>query len=605
MRLGLSALMLVTLAASASAQDGEAIYRQQCASCHDPSAAARAPRRDALAALTLDRIVESLDSGSMRVQGEALTPDQRRTVARFLSDAAASASPARSGGCAAASGSFSPGDPSRNWNGWGASLANLRYQPEPGLTAADVPRLKLKWAFGFAGETAAATQPSIVGERVFVSSASGRVHALGLDDGCVHWVFQAAGGVRSSISIGEIETKAGRRLAAFFGDLRGSAYALDATTGEQIWTRRLEDHVAARVTGSPVFHDGRLYVPMSSIEEVAGAAPKYECCTFRGSVTAVDAATGEPLWKTYTIPESPQPTIKNAIGTQLRGPAGAAVWHAPTIDPATGTIYVATGDGYTHPAAATTDAILALDLKTGAIKWSRQMTEGDAWNMACGSPNPINCPEPEGPDFDFGQPPILLSLPGGGRALVVGQKSGQVHALDPDAQGRVLWSRQVGRGGMLGGFEWGSASDGRTFYAPLSDLAFKAGLRGRALDSAAGGGLHALRVEDGSAVWSTPAPPCDFPNCAPAQSAPASAMPGVVLSGSLDGHLRAYSAGDGRIIWDVDTARAFETVNGVEASGGSIDVGGPAIARGMVLTTSGYTTWGGKPGNVLLAFGVE
>jgi polyvinyl alcohol dehydrogenase (cytochrome) len=607
MRIFIPAVFVLTLSLPATAQDGAAVYKRHCASCHD-NPAVRAPARDALGALSAARVTESLETGVMRVQGEALSAAERRAIAAFVSAPSAAPPGAASGSaCAAPSNRqpFSIGDPALNWNGWGASLGNDRYQPRPGLTAADVPRLKLRWAFGFAGENAAATQPVIVGRRVFVGSGSGQVHSLDLASGCVHWVFKADAGVRAAVTVAPVNRDGTTRVAAFFGDLRGNAYALDAADGTLLWKRQVETHRAARVTGSPVFYDGRLYVPMSSIEEVTGSAAAYECCTFRGSVTALDAASGQAVWQTYTIPEAPRPTSKNAVGTQLWGPAGAAVWHAPTIDPATGSLYVATGDAYTHPAAPTSDAVMALDLRTGVIKWSHQLTEGDAWNMACVNPDRSNCPEPEGPDFDFGQPPILLAIPGGRRALVVGQKSGAVHALDPDEGGRVLYSRKIGRGGIIGGFEWGSASDGQFFYAPLSDLVFTSGVGARRLDPQAGGGLFALRPADGTVAWSAPARPCTVSNCSPAQTAPASVMPGVVFSGSLDGHLRAYAAGDGAVLWAFDTAREFDTVNGVRATGGSIDVGGPAIAEGLVLTTSGYSTWGGRRGNVLLAFGVD
>ncbi len=224
--------------------------------------------------------------------------------------------------------------------------------------------------------------------------------------------------------------------------------------------------------------------------------------------------------------------------------------------------------------------------------------------MACGSNDPTNCPQDPGLDSDFGQPPMLVTLATGKRVLVLGQKSGVVHGLDPDDSGRVLWSVRIGNGGMLGGAEWGSATDGENIYVPLSDLTFRdqKSLGRGGLDSSAGGGLFALRVADGAKVWETHPPRCGD-NCSSPQSAPAAVIPGVVFSGSIDGHMRAYATGTGAIIWDVDTAREFPTVNGVKANGGSIDVGGPAIANGMVLTTSGYGTWGGKRGNVLLAFG--
>ena len=239
------------------------------------------------------------------------------------------------------------------------------------------------------------------------------------------------------------------------------------------WKRKVDEHPLARVTGTPKLHEGRLYVPVSSAEEFVAADPKYPCCTFRGSVVALDAASGEVAWKTYVIPDQPKPTRTNKIGTQLYGPSGAAIWSSPTVDEKTGTIYVATGDSYSDPVAATSDAIIALDAKTGTIKWSQQMTSGDAFNLACVGADQTNCPEAKGPDVDFGSPPILVTLASGKRALVAGQKSGVVHAVDPDDKGRRLWSTRIGRGGALGGVEWGSAADGEHIYVPLSDVSFK------------------------------------------------------------------------------------------------------------------------------------
>jgi polyvinyl alcohol dehydrogenase (cytochrome) len=598
-------LGLFLVAQPAAAQDAAALYRDRCQSCHEGAAASRAPAREVIAALPVDRIVQSLESGVMREQGASLSAAERQAIARFLSTAKPAASSAPSASMCAPGQPLQP-TPQDDWTGWGSSLANERFQRQPGFSAEQVPQLKLKWAFGFDGENSAATQPSIVGGRVFVGSASGRVYSLGLKDGCLHWMFRADAGVRSSVTVGRPGAASAGALLAFFGDGRATVYALDATTGELRWKQRLDEHRAARITGSPVLHNDRLYVPVSSSEEATGAAAGYECCTFRGSVAALEAASGKIIWQTYTIPEPARPTVKNRVGTQLHGPSGAAVWHAPTIDPATNSLYIATGDAYTAPAAPTSDALMALDLQTGRVKWSRQMLEGDAWNMSCGTADPSNCPEKEGPDFDFGQPPILFSLANGRRALIAAQKSGKIHAVDPDADGRLLWSVQVARGGMLGGFEWGSASDGQFFYAPASDIVFNnpAIYARGGVDANTGGGVFALRPADGTVVWKAPAPACSAP-CSPSQPAPASVMPGAVFAGSLDGHLRAYSTRDGKVLWAFDTAREFPTVNGVRASGGSIDVGGPAIASGMVLTTSGYGQWGGKRGNVLLAFGIE
>jgi len=593
------------LSAAPQGASAAQIYATECASCHDGGAVARAPARDVIAALTADRIVAALETGIMRVQGEALTPADRRAVAAFLSTArpAASAPSTAAPACTQAAPIVRA---ESDWGAWGMTLANERFQRQPGFAASQVPQLKLKWAFAFDGENAAAANPTVVGGRIFVGSGSGRVYSLDARNGCLYWMFKADASVRAAATIGR--GGAGLGPAAFFGDLRATIYSVDAATGELRWKKKLDDHRAARITGSPVLYDSRLYVPVSSSEEGIGAPAGYECCTFRGSLVALNASNGDEVWRTYMITEAAAPRARNAKGTQQWGPSGAAIWSSPTIDEQTNSIYVATGDAYSVPAAPLTDAIVALDLTTGAIKWASQATAGDAFNMACGSTDTTNCPEKAGPDHDFGQSPILIALANGKRVLVAGQKSGVVHAFDPDDNGRKLWSTTVGRGGELGGLEWGSASDGRFMYVPLSDITFREPtLRGRGgLNSEVGGGLFALRLADGTQAWMARPNGCgDRPSCSPALSAPAAVVPGAIFSGSLDGHLRAYAADDGRVLWDVDTAREFDTVSGAKARGGSIDVGGPAVADGLVVTTSGYPQWGGMRGNVLLVFSVD
>ncbi|MBV8897775.1 MAG: PQQ-binding-like beta-propeller repeat protein, partial [Acidobacteriaceae bacterium] len=357
-----------------------------------------------------------------------------------------------------------------------------------------------------------------------------------------------------------------------------------------------------------------LYQAFSSFEEAIGGDPKYQCCTFRGSVVALSAANGDKLWQTFTIPDPPKPTVMSPAGTQQYGPSGAAVWSSPTIDEQLGALYIATGDNYSDPPTDSSDAVLALDLKTGKLLWSNQLTHNDAYNNACSIPIPGNCPATHGQDYDFGQPPILLTLPAGQRALVIAQKSGMAYGLDPGAKGKILWQTQVGQGGPLGGSQWGSASDGEKMYVGISDVGLGAAPDTKSpkgyrlvLDPRKGGGLYALNAANGKVVWSAPATPCAATrtDCSPAQSAAVTAIPGVVFSGSMDGHLRAYSSATGKVLWDTDTAREYPTVNGKPAHGGSIDAAGPAIVNGMLFVNSGYGQWGGMPGNVLLAFSVQ
>jgi polyvinyl alcohol dehydrogenase (cytochrome) len=594
-----------------SAQDGAAIYKERCASCHD-APQARVPALATIKGMSAEAIYAALTNGSMKSRAEGLSTAEIFTLIGYIAPA---------GGSHAAAAAFTPtckgsgafrisGGP--EWNGWSPSLTNSRFADAAlaALAASDVPKLALKWAFNLGDVTVARSQPTVAGGRVFITTATGAVYSLDADTGCTRWGFQAAPGLRSGVTIGE----ANGVPAVFFSDGGGTMYALNAQTGQLLWKVRPVDHYATIATATPRYYQGVIYQPFASFEEALGPDPKFGCCTFRGSVVALDAATGKKLWQTFTIAETPKETRKNAAGTQQYGPSGAGIWSSPTIDEKLGVLYVATGDNYSDPPTDTSDAILAMDLKTGDLQWSRQVTQKDAYNNGCTTPQATNCPEEKGPDYDFGQPPILVSLGSGKRVLAIAQKSGMVYALDPDQKGKILWQTRAGAGSPLGGSQWGSASDGRNLYVAISDIGIGAvpdakspqGFR-LTLDPRKGGGLHALDLESGRILWDAKPPtacPPEATNCSPAQSAAVSAIPGVVFSGSVDGHLRAFSASTGEVLWDANTARSFETVNG-KAHGGSLDAAGPAIANGMVFVNSGYGQWGGMPGNVLLAFSVD
>jgi polyvinyl alcohol dehydrogenase (cytochrome) len=484
------------------------------------------------------------------------------------------------------------------WGGWSPDGTNARFQPreQAGLTGADVGRLKLKWAFGFPDASSAWAQPTVAAGQVFVGSQNGTVYALDAKTGCIRWTFGAAGGVRTAVIVGD----AAPGRAVFFGDTAANAYALEFTTGKVIWTRKVDEHPLARITGSPALHDGRLFVPVSSYEESQGADPQYPCCTFRGSVAALDVKSGAIVWKTYMIPDEPVRRGTSTAGVPLWGPSGSAIWSSPTIDPRRRVLYVATGNAYSAPAHASSNAVVALDLATGAIRWQQQVTPGDVYLTGCRAGNP-NCPEANGPDFDFGSPPILARASGNADLIVIGQKSGVGFAMDPERQGAILWQYRAGRGGVLGGIEWGSAVDAevdaRHVYFAVSDLT-----------QPQPGGLHAVRLTTGERVWfAAPRPPVcgSGRGCSAAQSSAITAIEGAVLSGSLDGAIRAYASADGAILWEFDTNREFTTVNGVPARGASMIGPGPVVAGGMVYVNSGYGAFGGRAGNVLLAFGVE
>ena len=600
------ALFVLPCLLPAAAPDGGDIYKARCASCHD-AGLPRIPTRDALKTFSAETVNRALVSGAMRVQGSDLSLAERHAVVEFVTAKKFETETVPQGTCAGKP----AGKPIEGeWNGWSSDLENSRFQSADaaGLAPSQVPKLKLKWAFGFPGDFVAFSQPSIVHGKLFVGSAGGKVYALDASTGCTYWAFDAGAGVRTAISIGP-------GSVAYFGDLQANVYAVDAASGAQLWKTRVDDYAGARITGTPKLYDGKLYVPVSSHDEWTAADPGPECCKFRGSVVALEAKTGRQIWKTFTIADEPRPTDKkNKLGKPIWGPSGGGVWSSPTIDVLKSVLYVGTGDSYTEPAVRTTDAILAMDLTSGKIVWSRQLSEKDVWNTSCLIPPGLNCPDTPGPDFDFGDSPILRTLASGKRALIAGQKSGVVHALDPDQQGEILWQSRIGKGGALGGIQWGPAADQDTVYAALSDFGIAisdasriAANEGYGPDPNIGGGLFALKIATGEKIWDTPSPGkgCKIKGCSPAQSAAITAISGVVFSGALDGHLRAYSTKDGGILWDYDTLRDFDTVNMVKAKGGSLDAAGPAVVGGMLFVNSGYGYFNAIPGNVLLAFSVD
>ena len=592
------------LAHGQTAPNGEAVYKQHCASCHEGSLP-RMPTREALRAMAPEAVDTALSSFSMRRQGSALSSAERRAVAAFVSGRPAGSYRApldmipKDAYCAAGA---APRDALSGpaWNGWGVDARNSRSQTAAaaGLGASDVPKLKLKWAFGIPGVSASGSQVTVVGGRAFVGSRNGMVYALDTKTGCLAWAFEADAGVRSTPVVGR---GADGSSTLYFGDAHAQVYALDAATGARRWKVKVEDHLDAMITGAVAFDNGRVYVPVSSLEEGTAAIPNYECCTFRGSVAALDAASGKQIWKTYTIPQAPQRTVKSDRGTQLWGPSGAAVWSQPAIDAERNRIYVATGDNYSNPPARESDAIMAVAMDTGRVLWVQQTLAGDAWNVGClgtGAAR-INCPDGAGPDHDFSSSPSIGVLPDGKRVVIAGQKSGALFGLNPDT-GAQLWKTQVGQGGILGGIEWGFSVDATTAYVSLSS----------ALEKKPGeaGGLVAVNIADGKPRWSIP-PTADTcaarQGCNTGQPAAVSSIPGVVFSGSLDGHLRAYDSASGKVLWDTNTVNEYDTVNKVPARGGSMNGPGATIAGGMLFVNSGYGSLGFMPGNVILAFSVD
>ena len=550
-----------------------------------------------------ERIYDSLVSGTMQAQSHDLTDAQKRNLAEFMSGRPLGS--AREGDAAnmpnrcAANPMLS--DPARGpaWNGWGADLSNTRFQPAAaaGLHTADVPRLKLKWAFGYPTGVSSNGQPTIASGRVFVGSDNGFVYSLDASTGCVYWSFETGSIVRNAPTVGPVKGHGAARYAVYFGDGKANVFALDAQTVRLLWKTKVDPHVVARITAGITLYDGKLFAPVSSSEEFSSGTPDYPCCTSRGSVVALDPNTGRQIWKAWVVPQEPQPYRTQANGVVLYRPAGGAVWNSPTVDPVRQAIYFGTGDATTYPSPKTTDAIVAVDIKTGKLLGSYQATENDVFMGGCNGPAKSEaCPIPMGPDMDIGNSPMLLRLSNSQRVLLAGTKSADIVALDPDDHGKLVYrinaagrpTGGVGRGSP-GSIHWGGAADQQSAYYGLG-----------------GAGLAAVKPATGERVWLFAPPPPPGGGRGSALGAAPTAIAGVVFEGASDGMLYAVSAADGTKLWEFNTARDFETVNKVPAHGGAINVSGPVVVNGMVFVGSGYAVLNGAgAGNVLLAFGVE
>jgi polyvinyl alcohol dehydrogenase (cytochrome) len=620
-----------------SESTGVSQYFANCAACHEGGGENhQAPLTAILKQMTPEHIYEVLTTGTMKTNAERLSDGDRRLIAEWLGGrtmdtAEAGAAAHMTNVCAAHApvrDLTAPG-----WNGWGTDYRNSRAQSaaQAGLSPGQVSRLELKWAFGVPGATALYSETVIDG-RLYVSSNAGYVYSLDAESGCVHWSFHAQSGVRSAFVAGRVGgPSAAVRL--YFGDIHGTVYALDATTGALVWKAQTDAHPLTRITGTPVLYENRLYVPVTSLEEPEAGQGDYACCTFRGLIVALDAATGRQIWKTYTIAETPVVVGRNSLGKELRAPAGAGVWVTPALDVKRRALYFGTGNAFSGlPKNA--NAVMAVNIDSGKVLWSMQAMPFDTWHNGCiqnipgraagpargggagagaraagapagaggrgaggappaafggrGTPYPPeNCPTPLGPDWDFSASPALATTADGRDLVIAAQKQGLIWALNPDT-GAVVWKQDVAReiAGGRGETLFGGAIDKTHIYFGLISSAHLA-----------------LDLATGEEAWYTPlAAPAGRENVRGVVGA-VTLIPGVLLSGARDGMLRAASSRTGQLLWQFDTAREFTTVNGVAAHGGSVASGGPVVANGMVFVGSGYPGFqNGNSGNVLLAF---
>ena len=480
-------------------------------------------------------------------------------------------------------------------SGWGIDHAGQRFQRRSAINGGNASALKLKWAYGFSNDTPRVF-PLVSRDTIFIGDAGLGLVALDRETGCTRWLNTDIQDTGTAISHGKV----GERVVLVGSGRQSGVFVVDAVTGATLWHRRVDDdNPIAMFSGSPLVYEDQVFVPISSMEIGLSANPFYGCCTTSGGMAALDLATGKTNWYLRTIPDQPEVTGRHWVFVQEHGPSGAPVWGAPTLDVKRRQLLYGTGQNYSHPATATSDSIFAVDIDTGKSRWIAQFTEGDAFNMACGTGG-VNCPDPMGPDVDFGAPPILVALPDGTDVVLAGQKSGDVWAIDPDT-GQTRWHTRIGRGGALGGIHWGMAMDpdAGLLFVPISDIAALPG------PDEAEPGMFALDISSGERQWSAPrVQRCEGRQCWSGLSSGITAAPGILVAGGLDGMLEIYGTDTGQVLWSFDTQTEYDTINGVPAKGGAIDAHGPMVADNLLIAVSGYGSFGQKPGNALLVFEV-
>lgn len=582
-------------------ETGADIFASNCQNCHQQPES-KAPTLEALQGMRADFLRSALTQGKMAAQGLNLTGNELVDLISWLiKDQPVLEDWSKASMCVDQKVRLSTGPVLGDW-GYGDNNHRRQSALAGGINSANVAKLKLKWALAFPQVTQMRSQPALIGDTLFIAIAdASKVYALDADSGCVKWEFSARANVRSAVAFGTVDD----RPILWFGDNGANIYVLDPLTGKQLWQKNVSLAPQSMITGQPVLHDGLLYVPMSLFEIISASLPSYECCTGHGGLIAVKALTGETVWQMGTT-EAPQKTYLSSIGVQQWGPSGAPVWNSPAIDAKRGVLYFGTGENTSDPATATSDAIFALDLKTGKRKWIFQATKNDTFNAACGRRKGPNCPKVAGPDFDFGASVMIVTNEEGKDILIAGQKSGTVWALDPDDKGKEIWRTSLSKGSALGGVHWGLAYDGKRIIVPIRDQP----------------ALHALDPDNGDIVWTKEiTPSCQFDaekakadraagrplDChwSYGLSAPPTVAGDVVFIGNLEGMYRAYNSATGELLWERNTNIAYQGVNGVSGHGGAIDSNGSIISNGRVYIQSGYSMFRQLPGNVLLQFTLD
>lgn len=601
-------LLSLFWASVSSAQNnhpGQAVYQQHCAICHDNPGNTNAPEFSSLTQMTSGVVNAALTSGKMKAQGDLLTLQERSNLVGFLTTEAEGDDWIANHMCSADKRTVAFGDV--KVRGFGFDLHNSRFltSEQTGIDKSDFKNMELAWTFAFPGVTGMRSQPAIVGDTLFMPVAeNAKVYAINIaGEPCLQWVYQSESILRSGAAFGELSN--GKKIIAA-NDYGGAVHVIDATNGKLLWKKQLGQFELSLGTGTPAIYKDVVYVPVSQNEIMHGAIETYVCCKTHGMVVALNANTGERIWEAHTM-EAATPQRDRGDGQMLWGPSGAPIWNSPAIDVKRNVLYVGTGEATSAPAHPNTDAMLAIDLKDGKVKWSMQATANDIYLAGCRRGG-LNCESEENTvyrDVDFGASLILAERPDGSDLVLGGQKSGTVWALNPE-NGDVIWQQQIGLGSAGGGIHWGVAYDGKRVYAPINRAYPNRNQTGPDTP-----GLYALDIETGKRVWNVVAEPnCEgergkrISRCASriGYSGAPTVIGDVVITGANDGMLRAFDSETGELLFEFDSAREFDSINGVSARGGSIDNATIVANNGLLLVSSGYALFGEIPGNVLMAF---
>jgi len=604
----------VQVAQASGPHPGEIVYKQRCAVCHDNSEATKAPSAATMARLTPGHITNALMTGIMIPQAVGLTSKDVSDVSNWLAKGeaqddswttamkcpASRATPKLSAAPAVAT--------------FGFDMNNTRTldPAKVGLAGKDLTSLELAWTIAFPNAITMRSQAAVVGNSLFVpvGESNNRLFAFDISDNkspCIQWIYEGEQTLRTSAGFG---TRKDGKHVVMVGDMGGFVHMIDASNGKELWAAHMGLFPASISTGTPVLVGDKVIAPSSQYEIMLAGQDSHECCKIHGGVVALDAMTGKRVWEGHTM-EQAKPLRDRGDGKMIWGPSGAPVWNSPSIDLKRNLLYVGTGEANSAPAHPNTNAIIAFDMKDGSIKWSHQATADDVYNVGCGPRGGgLNCPKPDESvfrDVDFGASTIIAKAPNGKELVLAGQKSGTVWAMDPDT-GKVVWQRDIGTGGAMGGVHWGLAADDTHVYVPISNAGRS--IPGQEVDDSIKPGIYAVNLNDGSVDWAfhvtgacTAEEKKFVPRCAGLYGL--SGAPTVigdhVITGGLDGRLYMLERKTGKLVWQFSTAREFETINGVPGNGAAIDNASIIAANGLVILNSGYGLFGQGPGNVMIA----